>query len=119
MPRRSKVQFPKGPAMRSSRGKRSMIKGKSKRTPCRVIALVLSVLFIVTWRGIVPTTAQANRFDCLLYKVAPNGSVDESAPQMIARLQSLYGCEGWLYAFAVRIGHIVYGGWGSALLDAE
>src|SRR5690242_20560041 len=96
-----------------------MNKGGRNRNFSRAIAAALSALLVGTLTGIVPVTAQPNHFDCLLYKSAPNGSVDQSSPQMIARQQSLYGCEGWLYAFAIRVGHIVYGGWGSALLDAE
>jgi uncharacterized protein len=96
-----------------------MNKGVRNRTFSRVIVIVLSTLLMGTLTGIVPVTARGNHFDCLLYKTAPNGSVDQSSSQMIARQQSLYGCEGWLYAFAIRVGHIVYGGWGSALLDAE
>jgi predicted metalloprotease len=42
------------------------------------------------------------------------GGVVWTSPQ-----QSLYGCEGWLYAMALRLQHTVYGKWGSALYDAN
>ena len=92
--------------------------GERNRASRWVAAIILSALMLGT--GIVPpVTAQVTRFDCLLYRAASNGDVDQTSPKTIARQQSLYGCEGWLYATAIRLRHIVYGGWGSALLKAD
>jgi len=96
-----------------------MNKVERGRTSSRVITLALITLTVGTGLVITPSViAQSPHFDCLLYKNTANG-FDQSSSQVIARQQSKYGCEGWLYANAISLKHIVYGGWGSLFLDAD
>ena len=89
---------------------------------CRIISCILAILLAGTGAGFAPmATAQSSRFDCIVHQTKATGDPDWTPAGVIwtSRQQSLFGCEGWLYAMAIRVRHIVYGEWGSGYLDAN
>jgi predicted metalloprotease len=88
----------------------------------RSVAIILGVLLVGLTARILPvTSAPSSRFDCIVHRAGANGDPDWTRAGVIrtSRQQSLYGCEGWLYAMAIRARHIVYGRWGLGYFDAN
>ena len=83
-----------------------------------ITAIILSALLVGIGGGSTPVASgQGRRFECDVHRTKANEDPDWTAGGVIwtSPQQSLYGCEGWLYAMALRLQHTVYGKWGAAL----